>query len=107
MHSLSDHLWGWLEDAFVFAISNLPSAPVLGYSTYLGGSATDAPPSIAVDAAGDVVLVGSTTSTDFPDTPPSATTPRIFNLLKLMQAENLQPPSCYRIQFPLDRKMDS
>lgn len=40
--------------------------PVLIYSTYVGGSGTDQPTGIAVDAAGEVVVTGYTDSTDFP-----------------------------------------
>ncbi len=40
----------------------------LVYSTYLGGSASDLPGDIAVDAAGAAYVVGSTGSSDFPVT---------------------------------------
>jgi hypothetical protein len=40
--------------------------PVLVYSTYLGGSGDDFGYAIAVDAAGNAYVAGSTTSTDFP-----------------------------------------
>jgi hypothetical protein len=40
--------------------------PVLSYSTYLGGSGSDAGTSIAVDATGAVYVSGYTSSTDFP-----------------------------------------
>jgi hypothetical protein len=43
--------------------------PVLAYSTYLGRGADDRGNGIAVDAAGNAYVTGSTTSTDFPTTP--------------------------------------
>jgi len=42
--------------------------PALAYSTYLGGSGSDAGIAIAVDAAGDAYVAGATSSTDFPVT---------------------------------------
>ena len=42
--------------------------PVLEYSTYLGGSGGGEGQGIAVDAAGDAYLTGTTTSADFPVT---------------------------------------
>ena len=41
---------------------------LLSYSTYYGGSRTDIPGGITVDKAGNVYVVGDTTSTDFPTT---------------------------------------
>jgi hypothetical protein len=40
--------------------------PVLNFSTYLGGSADDDAPAIAVDSNNNVVVAGTTLSTDFP-----------------------------------------
>jgi len=54
-------------DAFVTELNPTGSAPV--FSTYLGGSLTDQARGIAVDAAGAVYVVGSSSSTNFPVTP--------------------------------------
>ncbi len=43
-----------------------PSGTVLLYSTYAGGSGIDTVSSFAVDASGEVMVTGHTTSTDFP-----------------------------------------
>ena len=40
--------------------------PVLSYSTYLGGSASDSGQGIAVDGSGNAYVTGSTSSTNFP-----------------------------------------
>jgi hypothetical protein len=44
--------------------------PVLSYSTYLGGSGSDASYGIAVDGAGNAYVTGLTVSTDFPTVNP-------------------------------------
>jgi hypothetical protein len=53
--------------AFVTELSPLGNALV--YSTYLGGSTSDAGSGIAVDVAGDAYVTGVTGSADFPVTP--------------------------------------
>ena len=51
-------------DAFVFKLD--PSGSKLVYSTYLGGGQQDMGRAIAVDAAGNAYVAGSTASADFP-----------------------------------------
>jgi hypothetical protein len=58
---------GGLYDAFVFALN--AGGDSLAWSTYLGGSDYEYGNDLAVDAAGDAVVVGSTASADFPTTP--------------------------------------
>lgn len=53
-----------VSDAFVTEISSSGSALV--YSTFLGGSGGDGGSDIAVDAAGNISVVGATYSADFP-----------------------------------------
>jgi hypothetical protein len=55
---------GGCEDAFVTKLA--PSGTSLVYSTYLGGTSSDAGTGIAVDGAGSAVVTGSTCSPDFP-----------------------------------------
>lgn len=54
------------SDAFVTKLNAEGSALV--YSTYLGGSDSDSGAGIAVDAAGNAYVTGTTESTDFPTT---------------------------------------
>jgi hypothetical protein len=68
-----DGLLGGSQDAFVTRLASNGSALI--WSTYLGGasglpgtSAQDFANDVAVDAAGNVVVVGVTTSSDFPTT---------------------------------------
>jgi len=53
-------------DAFVTELN--PSGSALVYSTYLGGSGTDAGYGLAIDGANDAYVTGSTTSANFPTT---------------------------------------
>ena len=46
--------------------------PVLVYSSYLGGHGDDVPDGVAVDAAGNLYVAGTTTSLDFPATTANA-----------------------------------
>jgi uncharacterized repeat protein (TIGR01451 family) len=55
------------SDAYLTQVDATGSALV--FSTYLGGSSTDAGNSIAVDGSGSAYLTGQTTSTNFPITP--------------------------------------
>jgi hypothetical protein len=57
-----------VDDVFVTKIS--PSGSALTYSTYLGGSAFDAPFAIAVDSAGSAYVAGATGSANFPTADP-------------------------------------
>src|SRR6267142_56829 len=49
--------------------------PVLNYSSYLGGSSDEVGSGIAVDASGNAVIAGQTTSTDFPSGTNGAVSP--------------------------------
>ena len=51
-------------DAFVTKID--PSGHALDYSTYIGGTLNDQATAIALDGAGDAVIAGVTTSTNWP-----------------------------------------
>ncbi len=52
-------------DAYVFKLQEIAGAPVLAWSTYLGGSAADFAQAIAVDASGNAFVAGYTLSSDF------------------------------------------
>ncbi len=56
-------------NAFISKLS--PSGAQLSYSTFVGGSAADQGNGIAVDAAGDAFIVGSTSSSNFPTLNPT------------------------------------
>ncbi len=59
---------GGSDDVFVTKVNAAGSA--LTYSTYLGGSAADGASSIALDAATNAYITGSTFSADFPTADP-------------------------------------
>src|SRR5262249_43065161 len=52
------------KNAFVLKIN--PAGNALVYSTYLGGSVSDAGNGIAIDSSGSAYVVGDTTSLNFP-----------------------------------------
>jgi hypothetical protein len=56
------------SDAFVAKLN--PAGSALAYSTYMGGSGRDEGLGIAVDAAGNAYVAGSTDSRNFPTTSP-------------------------------------
>jgi Beta-propeller repeat/Fibronectin type III domain len=63
------------ENAFVFELD--PTGSALTYSTYLGGTGQDVALGLALasDNSGDVYVVGTTSSTDFPPQNPLQATP--------------------------------
>ncbi len=52
--------------------------PVLSYATYIGGSGPATIAALAVDAAGNAYIAGSTGTSDLPGTPDPSTTPAYF-----------------------------
>ncbi len=64
--SAYDPTWNGRDDAFVFKLSSTGTSLV--WSTFLGGSANDDGVAVALDASGNVLVTGSTTSLDFPAT---------------------------------------
>ena len=59
---------GGSGDAFVAKLNQ--GGATLVYATYLGGIANDSASAIAIDAAGNAYIAGTTFSTDFPTTNP-------------------------------------
>lgn len=59
----------YVGDGDVFVTELDPTGTRLVFSTYLGGSGVDSPSQILLNAAGNIFLVGSTTSNNFPTTP--------------------------------------
>jgi hypothetical protein len=64
--SLIQSTFGGIYDAFVTKIN--PTGTALVYSTYLGGTSSDLGLGIAVDAAGNAYVTGTTDSSGFPGT---------------------------------------
>jgi uncharacterized protein (TIGR03437 family) len=58
--------WAGSADAFVVKLN--PTASALVYGTLLGGSGADRAFGLAIDSAGDALVSGSTSSTNFPVT---------------------------------------
>jgi hypothetical protein len=63
----ADSTYGGAADMFVAKLS--PDLSTLLSATYVGGNTNDWTEGIAVEEDGDVVVVGSTNSTDYPATP--------------------------------------
>jgi hypothetical protein len=59
---------GLAGTANVFVTEFNPAGNGVVFSTFLGGSGVDIPAQIVLDAAGDIFLVGSTTSNNYPTT---------------------------------------
>jgi uncharacterized protein (TIGR03437 family) len=59
---------GFYDTGDGFALKLNATGDTLVYATYLGGSMNDAALGVAVDSAGDAIVVGGTNSTDFPTT---------------------------------------
>ncbi len=58
----------YVGDGDVFVTEFNPSGSGLVFSTFLGGTGSDTPSHILLDPTGDIYLVGSTTSSNFPTT---------------------------------------
>ena len=63
----TDNATSGRSTAFVSKLNATGTALV--YSTYIGGSSSDATHALAIDSSGDVYFVGATSSKDFPVTP--------------------------------------
>src|ERR1700682_1282249 len=57
-----------LLSACLFGQGSAPSSLEIRYATYFGGSGTETASAVVLDPAGNIYLVGSTTSTDLPGT---------------------------------------
>jgi uncharacterized protein (TIGR03437 family) len=66
VNALQSNLGGGPHPADVFVTRINPAGSAIVYSTFLGGSQSDNSAGIAVDAAGNVYVAGTTRSTNFP-----------------------------------------
>ena len=58
---------GGASDGFVLKVNTIaPNAPSVVFSTYLGGEAEEIANDVAIDANDHIIIVGGTTSTNFP-----------------------------------------
>ena len=80
-------------DAFVLELG--PGGSVLLYSTFLGGTGSEAVSGIALDSGGNAYVAGYTTSTNFPPMNPIQSTPAGGFVTKLNSSGNALDYSTY------------
>jgi hypothetical protein len=68
-YQLSDPIESFAGNWDVLLVEIDPTGTNQLFSTYLGGSGSDSPNGMALDANGNLYVLGSTNSTDFPTTP--------------------------------------
>ncbi|MBY8995803.1 MAG: hypothetical protein KGD59_14730 [Candidatus Heimdallarchaeota archaeon] len=64
INAYQDTFGGGSHDAFIYKLS--PNGQSLIFATYFGGSGDEWAANVAVNSAGEIAVVGTTTSTDFP-----------------------------------------
>lgn len=99
---LSGYTDRFCYDAF---ITKLDPAGNLVFSSYLGGTFDDTAHSIALDAAGNAYLTGTTRSINFPTTTgviqPNTAVPADFFLVKIGNTSAPPPDGEYQVYLPL------
>lgn len=75
-------------DAFVAKLT--ANGGALVYATYIGGGGGDSPSSLALNSAGEAVVVGTTTSTDFPTTTGAFSRTQAASFLLRLSADGSQ-----------------